>query len=90
MNHIYEEEHMYVYEVGMQNPDRCWINSDRDVWYRNPHYSGPEQPHPEFGELYEPPAGYKWIGSMPLQAPPLSNAVFNPKSNADYPDDIPF
>ena len=90
MNHIYEEEHMYVYEVGMQNPDRCWINSDRDVWYRNPHYSGPEQPHPEFGELYEPPADYKWVKPMPLQAPPLSNAAFNPKSNADYPDDIPF
>jgi hypothetical protein len=26
----------------------CWILSDRDVWYRNPYYKGPAQPHPEF------------------------------------------
>lgn len=24
-----------------------WLLSDRDVWYRNPFYSGPDQPHPE-------------------------------------------
>ena len=87
MNHIYEEEYVYVYVEGLQNPDRCWINSDRDVWYRNPHYSGPEQPHPEFGELIEPPAGYKWLEPMPLQAPPLNSDVSN---SADYPDCIPF
>ena len=87
MHHIYEEEYMYVYEVGMQNPDRCWINSNRDVWYHNPHYSGPEQPHPEFGEIYEPPAGYKALEPMPLQAPPWDSDVSN---STDYPDDIPF
>lgn len=24
-----------------------WILSNRDVWYRNPLYVGPPQPHPE-------------------------------------------
>ena len=34
-------------EIGEQNQDRCWILSDRDVWYRNPYYTGPVRPHPE-------------------------------------------
>lgn len=87
MNHIYESERHYVLQVGFMNPDQQWILSDRDVWYRNPHYSGPEQPHPEFGELVQPPAGYKWIEPMPFQAPPLNDNVSN---SADYPDCIPF
>lgn len=26
---------------------RPWLLSDRDVWYKNPYYNGPEVPHPE-------------------------------------------
>jgi hypothetical protein len=33
--------------AGEQHPDRAWILSDRDVWYPNPYYHGPKQPHPE-------------------------------------------
>lgn len=32
---------------GAEKPDQQWILSDWDTWERNPHYSGPEQPHPE-------------------------------------------
>lgn len=34
-------------EIGSQNPDQAWVLTDRDVWHRNPCYSGPPQPHPE-------------------------------------------
>lgn len=30
--------------------DQQWILSDRDVWYKNPRYRGPDQPHPEYPE----------------------------------------
>lgn len=33
--------------IAEQNPDRAWINSGRDVWYKNPFYNGPDVPHPE-------------------------------------------
>ena len=33
--------------AGLNQKDEAWILSDRDVWYRNPHYVGPEEPHPE-------------------------------------------
>jgi hypothetical protein len=38
----------YAYNAGMDNPEQCWLLNDRDVWVRNPHYTGPDQPHPEF------------------------------------------
>ncbi len=38
----------YAYNVGNEHPERPWICSDRDVWYRNPAYSGPPVPHPEY------------------------------------------
>ena len=38
----------YATNVGAQRRDVCWILSDRDVWYRNPYYKGPAEPHPEF------------------------------------------
>jgi hypothetical protein len=28
-------------------PDQAWILTDRDVWHRNPYYTGPAVPHPE-------------------------------------------
>lgn len=37
----------YARNVGSQRRDVCWILSDRDVWYRNPYYKGPIEPHPE-------------------------------------------
>lgn len=40
----------YAHNVGHDNPDQAWILSDRDVWYRNPFYRGPTQPHPEDGQ----------------------------------------
>lgn len=49
-NPIVESEHEYIYHVGSHNEDQCWILSDRDVWYRNPFYTGPEVEHPEYRE----------------------------------------
>jgi len=37
----------WVWTVGKDQKDRQWISSDYDTWERNPHYSGPEQKHPE-------------------------------------------
>ncbi|MGZ5078630.1 MAG: hypothetical protein ACXWHZ_03685 [Usitatibacter sp.] len=37
----------YAREIGAHQPERAWILSDRDVWYRNPAYRGPAVPHPE-------------------------------------------
>ena len=37
----------YATNVGRDCPDCAWILSDRDVWYRNPFYRGPPQPHPD-------------------------------------------
>lgn len=42
----------YAHNVGMDNTDRPWILSDRDVWYRNPFYNGPAVPHPE-SDIYK-------------------------------------
>jgi hypothetical protein len=36
-----------AYDRGSRRPDQCWILSDRDVWHRNPYYTGPVTPHPE-------------------------------------------
>lgn len=34
--------------VGDLQPDRQWLLTDYDVWVRNPHYTGPDQGHPEY------------------------------------------
>lgn len=44
---IGEADWQYARAVGQDSPDREWILSDRDVWYRNPSYRGPLTPHPE-------------------------------------------
>lgn len=31
-------------EIGAAHPERAWVSTDRDVWHRNPFYSGPEVP----------------------------------------------
>ena len=42
-----EADREYARNYGMDHPDREWVLSDRDVWYRNPSYRGPVGPHPE-------------------------------------------
>ncbi len=37
--------------TGSQHPDQAWILSDRDVWYANPYYTGPAEPHPDFEDF---------------------------------------
>lgn len=34
-------------ELSYANPDRAWILTDRDVWHKNPYYTGPAVKHPE-------------------------------------------
>jgi hypothetical protein len=48
-----EADHEYAHNVGRQRPDQAWILSDRDVWYRNPFYSGPPVRHPEDEGYYD-------------------------------------
>ena len=47
MSFMTEADAHYAHEKGRDRPDLCWILSDRDVWYRNPYYIGPDEPHPE-------------------------------------------
>jgi hypothetical protein len=37
----------FAREVGRDAPDRAWILTPHDSWYRNPFYTGPEERHPE-------------------------------------------
>jgi hypothetical protein len=37
----------YAREYGAIFSSAAWISSPYDTWERNPHYVGPEQPHPE-------------------------------------------
>ena len=32
---------------GYRSPEKAWLLSSRDVWYANPYYEGPWEPHPE-------------------------------------------
>lgn len=34
-------------ELGAGRPDQAWILTDRDVWHKNPYYTGPAVRHPE-------------------------------------------
>jgi len=36
-----------AYQLGELYPERAWVNTDRDVWHKNPFYKGPPVPHPE-------------------------------------------
>jgi hypothetical protein len=47
MSFMQEAVRQWVWVVGANHPDQAWILSDYDSWERNPHYVGPEQPHPE-------------------------------------------
>lgn len=44
---VAEADREWAWNVGRDNSDREWILSDRDVWYRNPSYTGPKGHHPE-------------------------------------------
>jgi len=37
----------WAYVAGADAVDSQWILSNYDTWTCNPHYHGPEQPHPE-------------------------------------------
>jgi hypothetical protein len=41
-----------VKNLAQDNPERCWILTPFDTWERNPNYVGPEEPHPEYPEIY--------------------------------------
>lgn len=45
----YMSEALYQYAsaYGEDRPEAAWILSPFDTWERNPHYTGPEVPHPE-------------------------------------------
>lgn len=45
-----QADRQYAEAKGSERRDQQWILSDRDVWYRNPFYKGPPQPHPEDDE----------------------------------------
>lgn len=47
MSALADADREYAHNAGRDRPDLCWILSDRDVWYRNPAYRGPPQPHPD-------------------------------------------
>ena len=42
-----EAESDRAFAVADAPADQAWVLSDRDVWYKNPAYRGPAQPHPE-------------------------------------------
>lgn len=44
----------WAWVVGQERPDSQWLLSDYDTWERNPHYTGPEQAHPESYGCDEP------------------------------------
>lgn len=37
----------FAHNAGMDNSNRAWLLDNRDVWVRNPFYSGPTVSHPE-------------------------------------------
>jgi hypothetical protein len=37
----------FAHNAGMDNVEREWLLDGRDVWVRNPFYSGPVGRHPE-------------------------------------------
>jgi hypothetical protein len=38
----------YASNHGAEDTESAWILSPFDSWERNPHYEGPEVPHPEY------------------------------------------
>ena len=80
MSHIAEADRQYAYAIGEQNPDWAWVLSDRDVWYPNPHYSGPPVPHPES----------EWQGTDEEYRQMLAGQTATPAPVQPDDDDVPF
>lgn len=40
-------------ELGELYPDRAWVSTGRDVWHKNPFYTGPAVRHPEDDDYEE-------------------------------------
>lgn len=53
MSFIQEAISEWVWIVGKDHPDTQWLCSNYDSWERNPHYTGPDQGHPEDYEFEE-------------------------------------
>ena len=69
MNHISMAEQEYIWNVGKDRPEQDWILSDRDVWYRNPHYKGIHGPHPEDWDedtRFAPDPAPEWSDDIPF------------------------
>lgn len=47
MNPTQEQVREYTNNHGANNTELAWILSPFDTWEANPHYTGPEVPHPE-------------------------------------------
>jgi len=47
MNHEQASDREEAYARGRDNPERAWILTYRDVWHKNPFYTGTPKPHPE-------------------------------------------
>jgi len=62
-------------ELGAANPANAWVCTDRDVWHKNPFYTGPAVPHPED---YDP-----CDEDQDFEVEPVS-------ATGDDDDDIPF
>lgn len=57
-----EADRAYAAAVGAEHPDREWVLSDRDVWYRNPYFTGTRtEGHPE-DEPFCPEEGAETFG----------------------------
>ena len=52
MSFMQEAVREWVWNVGQDRADQQWVLSNYDTWERNPHYTGPDQGHPE-DEHYE-------------------------------------
>jgi hypothetical protein len=52
MSYMREAVREWVWTVGQDRADQQWVLSAYDTWERNPHYTGPDQGHPE-DEHYE-------------------------------------
>lgn len=46
-DYVHEAIQEWAWNYGEEHPERCWILHFFDVWVRNPHYHGEDQPHPE-------------------------------------------
>lgn len=65
----------YAANAGAEDVGRQWILTPWDTWERNPHYSGPEQRHPE---------------ADPEDAEMAPPAPWRPWVPSDATDDLPF